>query len=1196
MPWPTWSIDERATLARYVTPEIANQLRLDIARDDALARDDRIAVVRAIYCALEARNIHYSREPWAPEGAPQIIRDPELIFRGGNATCLDLALLFAGACLGHELLPLVCIVDGHAFVAISLLDDPRAPTSSSRIARDGPWVADGLLTDHSAFQKLISESGHYIPIECTGFATKLSSSQGTNGFNHTGALTFDAAIEAARAILASHKFLFAVDPAVRQRVKLAYPYETAAVVEDIANRVQSLFVEEHALQQHQNDQAFEADYLKQVVKKYGRVETLGVRDLKEFRQSLTIAYVSLFIKRVDAGNERGRKQAEYVLKSEPLLTVRAAAGAGKTTLLNWIASACGQGAAPEANLRWKGGIPFFVHLRALKATGIPEIGQFVDYTIDHKQWPVMPPDNWIVKILSAKRAVVMLDGVDELPPNSRGDFWKWIREELIERYPGNRVLITSRYLPESRTTNWQPPPGFASADLDEMTDSDVHEFVRRWHNGALEFEKDAIVRTGLEGARDSLPRKLDDPVNYRVRELCGTPLLCSMICALHWREEGYLPGHRIELYERCVDMLIEERDRKRGIEAPEGALQWLKKSDKEMLLQRLAYQMMKNVVAGEEREARIEVSKDQAERWIAGWRPHFEIDLARAAEPSDIIDHLIERSGLVREPVSGTIEYAHRSFQEYLAACAAGAADDAVDLARRANDDQWHEIIILASGTKTGGVPFGKRLIQTLLRAGERRSFSFFRSTVDLRHTYLALAVACLGTAKQPDPDISQRVLSYLKEIVPPKDAAAAKHLSAAGEAALPFLVYGRWKEEDGMVVASCARAVRLIGGPSARKLLVEGYANDERAEVLSEVVRSQDITVFDLPSTKASLLRGRPIPHDLGLFVSDLRPLAQWILATSNERPEQKIDTLDLFDCEQITDISALTHLSGIKRFRTPRAFEGVDISPLADWRELETLVLASGWHTDLSLLKTLQGLKHLVIWHADGRRGLEMLSGLPHLQTLKLPFCEGLRHFGDLAFNDSLRYLDYFSAEGYRPRDHFIRSNLLGMQIARRLIGRHSSVERPFLFDFGSIGLMTGLTYLGLRGNSIEVKLPQLDALTRLQSLNVSHWTELSDISRLTSCKTLQHLELTGCSMLEDISPLAAMPNLRTLRVPGATMIRSFAPLQKLQLHSLEVDFRHHELLGSSAPSLLGITRVTSPSSFYAFDDGWAANLRPA
>jgi len=228
MAWPSWPIDEYKALARYVLPEMAERVRLAIVRDDEIKNGNRLAVVRAIYEALAACDFRYAREMYAPDDGPQLIRDPgEMLTGGGDATCLDLALLFAGVCLGHELLPLVVIVEGHAFVAVSLLDDPRKPDSTARINRDGAWVNEGVLLDGNLFAQLVAENGYYVPVECTGFAKTetLAYSVPEGKERKNGKLDFEAAIAAGRSQSNERQFRFAVDPALRQRVKKAAVYE-----------------------------------------------------------------------------------------------------------------------------------------------------------------------------------------------------------------------------------------------------------------------------------------------------------------------------------------------------------------------------------------------------------------------------------------------------------------------------------------------------------------------------------------------------------------------------------------------------------------------------------------------------------------------------------------------------------------------------------------------------------------------------------------------------------------------------------------------------------------------------------------------------------------------------------------------------------------------------------------------------------
>ena len=58
----------------------------------------------------------------------------------------------------------------------------------------------------------------------------------------------------------------------------------------------------------------------------------------------------------------------------------------------------------------------------------------------------------------------------------------------------------------------------------------------------------------------------------------------------------------------------------------------------------------------------------------------------------------VERTSLLREPVSQRVDFPHRTFQEYLAALAAVDASDFGLLKSKAKDDQWRETIILAAG------------------------------------------------------------------------------------------------------------------------------------------------------------------------------------------------------------------------------------------------------------------------------------------------------------------------------------------------------------------------------------------------------------------------------------------------------------------------------------------------------------------
>jgi hypothetical protein len=166
--WPQWSrVDDRG-LARFVTPRAQRWVPLPISRFDATAQPDRYrTIAAAIYDALTSANIRCSSEQYHPSEALQTIRTPqEVLVSPREGTCLDLAALFCGLCEAYELLPILIVIDGHAFAAVSLTHGLRE-WNGYRPGRE--LFATGPLTDPEPLRGLVDDEA-FIAIECTGVA------------------------------------------------------------------------------------------------------------------------------------------------------------------------------------------------------------------------------------------------------------------------------------------------------------------------------------------------------------------------------------------------------------------------------------------------------------------------------------------------------------------------------------------------------------------------------------------------------------------------------------------------------------------------------------------------------------------------------------------------------------------------------------------------------------------------------------------------------------------------------------------------------------------------------------------------------------------------------------------------------------------------------------------------------------------
>jgi len=207
------------------------------------------------------------------------------------------------------------------------------------------------------------------------------------------------------------------------------------------------------------DARFEERYAKALKAQYRKTEIFGIDELgiSEASWDLDTAYLSLeasaWGSRVDpwdshqgygmeAEAEPGPRRVETLLAARRRTLLRGEAGAGKTTLVWWLAShaACGT-LAPELD-DLNGLVPFVVPLRNLRASsfGFPtpdELPRIARLPLGQA------PHNWAERVLEAGRALLLVDGLDELPDAVRDKARSWL-VSLLSRYPDTRCLATVR--------------------------------------------------------------------------------------------------------------------------------------------------------------------------------------------------------------------------------------------------------------------------------------------------------------------------------------------------------------------------------------------------------------------------------------------------------------------------------------------------------------------------------------------------------------------------------------------------------------------------------------------------------------------------------------------------------------------------------------------------------------------------------
>lgn len=381
-------------------------------------------------------------------------------------------------------------------------------------------------------------------------------------------------------------------------------------------------------------QSIEATYLSELVLELDQWRGLGIHRPVHLARS----YVPHSLQGAGGARPEAQVLRELVQgdsrRSDVLVEGRA--GSGKTTLLKiWaIELAARPSRAPPADL-----VPIFLPLSfveqhcALRSWEAPLVELAAGLYPDALGRPSPALTTLMAAAIDAGRAVLLLDGADEVPEGSRKPMRAW-----IER--ARRGARRCRFVLSSRPCDYvMGLEGFEPLSLQPFDRPQQTLFVRRWFEGA-EAERDVAA---LGSAIDESPR-------LNAREIVGNPLFLAMICA-QYESTGLLPTTVSSLIDQYTRLLLSYWDRERGIERPRLALD-LKLS----VLESVASYFLEAGYARFRQRALLE--RAQA---------HLR-DLSSDVSAEEVIREIEETSGLLVSDRGGYSRFCHLLFQEYFAA------------------------------------------------------------------------------------------------------------------------------------------------------------------------------------------------------------------------------------------------------------------------------------------------------------------------------------------------------------------------------------------------------------------------------------------------------------------------------------------------------------------------------------------------
>jgi HEAT repeat protein len=378
--------------------------------------------------------------------------------------------------------------------------------------------------------------------------------------------------------------------------------------------------------------------------------------------------------------------------------VLGAPGSGKTMLMNYFSlMLCGTEQSDPTQIGlgieddW---LPIMVKIRDwISSPGIGLLEYLksnAEVSLACKELPKGFFEHW----LDRGRALILLDGLDEVVDEAQRRRVAEQIETFLHQYQDNPAVITSR--PAGYRWDFFKVDEFPHYTLEFFDDKQVETFIDYWYDSRLKDDKAQADRRKAD-LQKAFVR------NERIRLLAKNPLLLTIITLIH-RYQAELPRQRCKLYEKAVETLLTSWDSGKEIKLYSQVLLYLKSDDLLYILKRLAYWIHTQGSVGETEGGTL-IYKDDLIRWL--WT---EIKTLKKRETHEakkeaerFIDFIQRRTGLLNEQGRDRYAFVHKTFQEYLTAEEIFDRADAEDnteiildhFRQHLHDQHWREVLLL---------------------------------------------------------------------------------------------------------------------------------------------------------------------------------------------------------------------------------------------------------------------------------------------------------------------------------------------------------------------------------------------------------------------------------------------------------------------------------------------------------------------
>lgn len=498
--------------------------------------------------------------------------------------------------------------------------------------------------------------------------------------------------------------------------KLKTKYKDRLLVEHVGHsRLQDLFLQTHHLclryypslivqgkELQKGIKELRAQYDKNMLQRYGKIEFVGMsvyKDEATRRIPLENIYIPLSVV-----FERQSEETEQTLRINPLGFLAAGSktvvlgdpGSGKSTLFGFLALVgISKGLQKRCGFAPDGRLTIVVTLRRyadeLKLNANLSILDFVRNVAEADFNLTGLTLGFYEYYLESGQAVVLFDGLDELPSQHYKNTVRRRVESFTSSFPGNTIVISSRLVGYEAEVRFDE--SYEHYRVAKLRLADIKKFIGDWYSVRVE---DNVERD--RNAND-LIKVMTSRESDSIRELAKNPLLLTIVALVH-RIDAVLPDQRVVLYQKCTETLLNTwyKAKRSDDDIVKGRIEQRNR----VRVEAIAYWMHTRSAetAGRSVAKHSEMLKFLATHIVEN--EHLKDTDEAEDQAEEFLLFIKNSAGLMIEAGDGLYSFIHLTFQEYLCAThllAFGETSGAQSIWEKLNgalqNPRWREVVRL---------------------------------------------------------------------------------------------------------------------------------------------------------------------------------------------------------------------------------------------------------------------------------------------------------------------------------------------------------------------------------------------------------------------------------------------------------------------------------------------------------------------